>query len=1072
MQPNPESVMRRENLILLICLIALIHSLAIAQSSRGPFDEIIGKSIKSDNIFLLWQEEFQDSGWRSFQKVFNYELTSSEDGNFSDIPAVHDPRPVGGNRHMVVTTGKYVVSPYDYVIAAWEGENRTIELMIPHFDSTDVMWNTHTAFTVEGPVVATDGNNERGRIFVESGDFTGNGLDEFALVYHGADSTIHVEVYDVDEAFSPRLVASINDETLLPTPPEFAQIAVAAGDLNGNGRDEIILTSVEQIGTQSWAWRIYMKVYELSASNTLEERVREIVYLNDPNELNISGMDIAVETGNFRDVGKNELVFAVTFSTNAFEDDTFIYLLEADEALDTLFFDSEKRISMQKSVNDRGIIGLASGDLNNDGRDEFVFALSGSFDVYTVDEMLDPVRRSGGSLPAAGRTRQSYDFVAISDIDQSERSEVIVVGNFFDQNNSEQWFELMAFAFHDSQNGILNNRETKAWRTMDQPAEISDGSSWRRHAIAVGNFNGHEFTLGEPEYYIEQEVPQPLVILNAPPVHFDVFDGTIYDTNQCFEGVDCGFRTTYFVSGSETNTIETEVRADYNFSIGVGLSGTVETAPMGIGGSVAFETYLDGKFGSNFGQTDMESSTISISEQVAAVVDDMIYATIIDYDVWEYPVYYGSERSPRKITIAVEPRTVRSRWFTSKSWMASNHIPVHEVGNILSYPSYEELTDNPNIGEGGSFKSSTYPVAALTDNQWVLDISKIRESSLDTTTKQGMDFRFLAGIRVQRDRTFTEMSTHTTSVQEGLMLTVDLKGIDRSLGENDYAVTPYAYWAKNGALVVDYAVEVDRSGPGGTPTWWEVKYGEHPDPAFVLPWRYDPEKGFGISEEAKRYQTKDVFFDIDDPVPGDTLTITARVRNFSLVDSPPVTVHFYVGDPDDGGTPIVGVDAETSVTTDGGIPSQRYRDAETRWLVPTGLPRFPRIYAVLNQDNEFTEIHVNNNKGFNILGQGVVDLPTGSWAERTIPTGYKLHQSYPNPFNPSTTIPYSLPENTNVLLEVYNILGQRVAVLVDADQQAGNHEALFDATYFASGIYLYRITAGSFTASKRMLLLK
>jgi len=239
-----------------------------------------------------------------------------------------------------------------------------------------------------------------------------------------------------------------------------------------------------------------------------------------------------------------------------------------------------------------------------------------------------------------------------------------------------------------------------------------------------------------------------------------------------------------------------------------------------------------------------------------------------------------------------------------------------------------------------------------------------------------------------------------------------------------------------------------------------------------LPWRYDPEKGFGISEEAKRHQTKDVFFDVDDPVPGDTLTITARVRNFSLVDSPPVAVHFHVGDPDDGGTPIVGVDAETSVTTEGGIPSQRYRDVEMRWLVPSGLPRFPRIYAVLNQDNEFTEIHENNNKGFNILGQGAVDLPTDSRTERTIPTGYELHQSYPNPFNPSTTIPYSLPENANVLLEVYNILGQRVAVLVDADQPAGNHEAVFNATHFASGLYLYRITAGSFTASKRMLLVK
>lgn len=91
---------------------------------------------------------------------------------------------------------------------------------------------------------------------------------------------------------------------------------------------------------------------------------------------------------------------------------------------------------------------------------------------------------------------------------------------------------------------------------------------------------------------------------------------------------------------------------------------------------------------------------------------------------------------------------------------------------------------------------------------------------------------------------------------------------------------------------------------------------------------------------------------------------------------------------------------------------------------------------------------------------------------KTIPLVFSLSQNYPNPFNPTTTINYSLPKVSYVTLSVYNILGQKVTTLVDGEQAAGEHTAIWDADRFSSGIYFYRIDTDGITSTKKMLLLK
>ncbi|MBN1302499.1 MAG: T9SS type A sorting domain-containing protein [Melioribacteraceae bacterium] len=88
------------------------------------------------------------------------------------------------------------------------------------------------------------------------------------------------------------------------------------------------------------------------------------------------------------------------------------------------------------------------------------------------------------------------------------------------------------------------------------------------------------------------------------------------------------------------------------------------------------------------------------------------------------------------------------------------------------------------------------------------------------------------------------------------------------------------------------------------------------------------------------------------------------------------------------------------------------------------------------------------------------------------PDGYALEQNYPNPFNPSTSIKFSLAKASNVKLTIFNILGQKVATLVNNQLNAGTHIVRFNASLLASGVYFYGIEAGDFKAYKKMMLLK
>ena len=89
-----------------------------------------------------------------------------------------------------------------------------------------------------------------------------------------------------------------------------------------------------------------------------------------------------------------------------------------------------------------------------------------------------------------------------------------------------------------------------------------------------------------------------------------------------------------------------------------------------------------------------------------------------------------------------------------------------------------------------------------------------------------------------------------------------------------------------------------------------------------------------------------------------------------------------------------------------------------------------------------------------------------------IPEEYDLYQNYPNPFNPSTLIKYALPKSSNVSLVIYNLMGQEVIRWNEQGQTAGYHQVVWNASNVASGLYFYRLQAGDFVQTRKMVLLK
>lgn len=1020
------------------------------------------------------------------QRVFDFKYFPGRGDTIVLAPEFSraDTLPLTGHSFNDMIAGNFTGDGREEVAAAWETGNRSVALVISSIDRlTDEWSDIHIGITdsialINIPYGADNdfGYNYLGYrlIRLARGNFDSDDKDELILAYWAADSTLRIEMYDDATGFtSPR--ASVSDQKLstwLPRGPgdgwfNMFFFDIAVGDFDEDGLGEIMLTGKEPDSIPSM--KMFAAVYDydtLSSEFTLKAKT------GVPHGLTQAYNDrvryIYATAGRINGARRGDGFISISLADSyhvAYNHAVMPYDISGD--LSSISFGAPQNLKYIRT--------FFAVDLNSDGYDETIAVRRDSLLVLTVDTTLTArMMFATGATPFNGSNPTNTYFYypsrrscVVADID-SDTSRApwmpeLIIGE-------ESWPYLQNPTYRLSVYDVILD---SAGGIADLQLRMSrDG--YPPEKMAAGNFNGGHVRLGRPGHYFKTDMLQPIVILNAPPVHFDVFNSTGYDISNAYPPSTCQFISRYEKESQSSVEVQTKVSECWAMSESFGVSAGF----LGLGASLSFEQ----RYGNNFSKVDGSSKTVTIGVQVDAKEDDAIYATVIDYDIWEYPVY--AEDSLVGHVLVMDPLQVSNRWFPSKSWSASSYVPNHEVGNILSYQRYPNLTNNEDVASliSGTYDQS-YTLHASSSYDWDLRFQDFVNSQTETTKKIGMDvgidgsfvgdlFGFSFGGKDTYDK--ENVSTHTTSVTQNLVMSTHLDALDLGIGEVRYTVTPYSYWARNGALVIDYAVQPELALPGYTPTWWQRRYDSIPDPAFILPWRLDPEKGFTLDDESKRYQTHEILFSKNDPEAGDTIYIQARIHNYSLTPTiDPIKVRFYVGDPDSGGTLIVGIHGETQIVIDSSIRSREKVLIHMQWQIPPGLPQYPRIYALIDPDGELEEIHDNNNKGFSVLGK--TQIPPDDVEDdrnRVLPVKFALGQNYPNPFNPSTVIGYSLPAESQVKITVFDVLGRAVATLADGMQPAGEKSVSWDASSMPTGIYFYRLQAGDFVQTKKLVLIR
>jgi hypothetical protein len=479
--------------------------------------------------------------------------------------------------------------------------------------------------------------------------------------------------------------------------------------------------------------------------------------------------------------------------------------------------------------------------------------------------------------------------------------------------------------------------------------------------------------LGAPQAQRRNQVFQPVVLLNTPPVHFDVLGGQVYDVNGCWDADACDHTATYENTVVLEGAVSTEVHSSWAVSEELRAGASVELGFV----SASVETHLGSEAGQdlvNFGAT---TETFEKTFSLTAMEDDWLYGTKLDYWVVEYPIFAQGGSEPVTDVVAVVPIHNGPAWVSQRSETHLSVLQDHEHGNLLSYRKlYGGGNPMVDVSLPYTDAASQVPITTGTDFTWHVYFEQGQESEWTQASRQsvsaGVDAELSAGAfgvtgsigaSVEGEYGSESIRTHTTTATTSGSLEVTLSDHEPIGGSTyaDYRVTPYLYWSYSGALVVDYEVDF----PAATtqvPTFWDDAYGWAPDPAMSMPWRNDMAKyGQAVGEQPER--TRDIVLTVLEEEPLDVM-ISARVQNYSFEPSMGGTLHFYRGDPRTGGEWIGAEPIDP-------IAPREDTLVELSGWAPATLDPLESIYVEIVPDDP-QQIHAENDLAWNYA---VIYLP-------------------------------------------------------------------------------------------------
>ncbi|MEZ5357701.1 MAG: FlgD immunoglobulin-like domain containing protein [Candidatus Zixiibacteriota bacterium] len=1048
-------------------------------------------------------------------RVYDYIRSTPTSGHIQagtrrTYPGMYDRKEL---RLTSTTAGDYDNDGSDEMVFAYTIETASgsqLVLSMADFTAGTTSWSIVWRDTLCCVSQGYDVHYEYASVRLISANFDDDPEDEFLLAAWGTDGYVYVHIFDADTPGAP--VERVSQSTFFVDKllRDGALFDVAAGDFNSDGIQELIFASGFYKSTLEW--QVKARVFTVNINGgSVTQTTERVLYENRPSMYS-SGFSsrgferMAIVTGDFDGDLQDEAAIGWQLKEESWSNiwewcngwyvsslhlfcryTFFLQPLTVNSNLAAIMpTDSTAgRISYNTGWVQTAVgcaassyavpdlagpsMSLAAGDLNMDGVDELVWTYYDHMRVYKTDPASVTAEKFAFS--------QIYDYtqrrfltqancvssVLIADVDAEATDSVwIPEVIMMDWGGTSSMMRMQVF-------GIGVDDSLRFTGTVTVKASITnefarDGQV----AFAAGDFDGDAVRLGPPTHYVKTGMVQPTVILNAPPTHIDEFSGTMYDINSCYMNP-CDFYAEYNVQSSQSFEVQTEFHKDW----GVSVNASGQYSACGVGVKASFAA----SYGEGFSKDRSDVKDVIVGFWAQAQQDDAIFASVLDYDVWEYPVYGGGNIQADK-ALVVRPRMnqATNQWMAYKGESASSLKLNHEVGNILSYMEYDSLEANPDMAEKIASQTG-FEVGNGMPGGWSININTFYTAGATVSKDFAMNIgASISGygveVGVSGNYGIGAFSTQRVTVGEELGVEVNFPGI--STPQSVYKVTPYAYWSRSGAFVLDYAVTPVTEQDGST--FWQQHYGDKCDAAFILPWRFDPELQ-GIPED-ERYKTRDITFYPAKPEPGDTVTIKATVRNFSLrATTGPVSVQFFIGDPDQGGGLIEGIHGETWVSTSGALAPRGYENIEMTWRIPETIGYYPKIYGLVDCHGLLDEVHETNNKGYRVLPVDGDPLDVDDDETGALPTAFELSNNYPNPFNPVTIIEYNLPTRSSVMLEVFNILGQCVKTLESGEKPAGCYHIEWDGTDqnnqpVTTGVYFYRLQADDFAQTKKMILLK
>ncbi len=1088
----------------------LVSGLSIAQSKYNDIDPFLGSYTLGGRADLVWFNSHPDSGQEFGYGLFN-----------NDVPL--QPSMIEGTNSKVISSdgvsGNFMMgSPSDQsrdeAVCATMASVGDTSIQV---ELTVMRWINGTFGIAEVPLgwfmVSPKTARQRLQVRMTSGYFDGGPEKEFVVAYNVPDSSqsITIRVFKLDSVSGNpvEIGAPVRDDTLPASLGTQAFFDITAGDYDGDGLDELVLVRNNAPTFLSGSSCIVsMSFHSYDFDWTTNRLVSKGItrrswtlggysYVGGgPEQYPLT--QLVVSSGDFNGDGRAECAFGFavyayyTFSIYGLKFPYMYYYVSPfslSTDLRSFVFNDNNMTEVESTGLYMGTssslsnaqMTAASGDLDKDGKDELVVNGMLYFHVYKFGNTLNPSNIANvGLYSKIGYL--SHNAIAIADIDGDT--------TFADSASSNWYPEIVCTDFswsptNDPTNESNNTPHIRVYKvTNTQPFTISNVGNFTENypgavppnqmtdgGILLGYFRGNAIKLGKPRREAVNHLVEPVIIINAPPVHFDMLNDSCLDICKAYPigGSSDMFSSQLVQTISNEADLTTETHSSWGVSSTLSAGGTF----LGIG----VKTSLTAKYGKDFKNTQRNDSTFTVTESNTAQWDDRIYATVTDYDIWEYPVLVDGVRKGNVMAAIAHPRA--PHWFQSNdvtTMLGKNIILDHEPGNLLSYPDYGDPSNNPDVRQLIYSKDSYDLSPTSSPNPWTIDWTTLSEQQKDTTVNYGISAKASVegwGVSLETEANYDHgaVNTHRTAVTHSIGMTANFGTIFQQYASAGYNVQPYAYWSVNGALVLDYLV--GGLDTNGIASFWKANYSSEPDLTFNCYYRYFGEKGLGgLSPELANW-TKEIAIFPENPEQGDTVTVIAEIHNYSLcATKSPVKVRFHLGNSDDGGITVSDLNGDTVFTTSSPVGARSDQVLQFKWRVPTGLSSSDSVlYAVIDPNNNIDELKENNNVGWNritILGTGptVVHNPVNEIRS------YQLMQNYPNPFNPTTEIKYQIAVPGHVTLTVYDILGRVVATLVNERQSSGMHKIHFDGSRYASGVYFYRLQAGSYSAAKKFMILK